>query len=642
MKTTIILFFFILSQSILLHAENPNCEFYFNNQVRDSNLFVRFYPIGAIYHAEISLFSKVERYTLRSQKYKPGVLELTGIIRKGESDPAANKIRYLVGLDGYALTHRSYYPGYFEVDPDTTGIHFENWLLLGNDASANDGLDGLFGYGKYMFEIYKTTDGGYSFEQVVQIPIDWLDFNYPYDGFSNASEDLTLKIYSISPLNITFQWTSNVHGDEIPLFGTGSPPYEGEIKVYKQYHGKDDAGNWVGYNLNNENPPSKGASSADIYFLNYPIDGRNLPSPDTIPQHINPGNLKGNVLIDTNITTPETLNDNPTNIIMTNQTSMFIGSGRTFNMVTASSPTNGVTNLIIDTLSLLSPLSNAKIYINNHNKLTLRKNSSVKFYPGSEIHISPGGLFCNEGANIVGPGRIIYTNGLHQIMCNQLADYKLKDSVKFVLADSAVVEIPDSTTLHLSGKTTSLILGYNSKLKFGVGSRILIDSGANLIANNSEFSSVDSTKQWLGIALQGISQDTIKNCVIKNAYYGISISGKTDADTNQIHSTEISGCSFINQTSSILNDGIYVYNSNNILLMDNTISSDILTLGYTFGIYAEYCPTGNFNIIGNDIDNSTAGLTIIQTSPYIARNTLNGNSAGDNGMFLDNSNGTIL
>ncbi len=34
-------------------------------------------------------------------------------------------------------------------------------------------------------------------------------------------------------------------------------------------------------------------------------------------------------------------------------------------------------------------------------------------------------------------------------------------------------------------------------------------------------------------------------------------------------------------------------------------------------------------------------MTIIQSSPYIAFNTLNGNSYGESGMFLDNSNGTI-
>ena len=34
-------------------------------------------------------------------------------------------------------------------------------------------------------------------------------------------------------------------------------------------------------------------------------------------------------------------------------------------------------------------------------------------------------------------------------------------------------------------------------------------------------------------------------------------------------------------------------------------------------------------------------MTVIQSSPYIAFNTLNGNSYGESGMFLDNSNGTI-
>ena len=40
-------------------------------------------------------------------------------------------------------------------------------------------------------------------------------------------------------------------------------------------------------------------------------------------------------------------------------------------------------------------------------------------------------------------------------------------------------------------------------------------------------------------------------------------------------------------------------------------------------------------------DDNLNGMTVIQSSPYIAFNTLNGNSYGESGMFLDNSNGTI-
>jgi tetratricopeptide (TPR) repeat protein len=104
---------------------------------------------------------------------------------------------------------------------------------------------------------------------------------------------------------------------------------------------------------------------------------------------------------------------------------------------------------------------------------------------------------------------------------------------------------------------------------------------------------------------------------------------------------EISGGSFVNQTSYVLNNAIYLQNSAHVLLKDNTITSNNLSVGFTHGIYAEYCPGEMLNFFGNSINNCNNGMTIIQSSPYIAFNILNGNSYGESGMFLDNSNGTI-
>ncbi len=65
------------------------------------------------------------------------------------------------------------------------------------------------------------------------------------------------------------------------------------------------------------------------------------------------------------------------------------------------------------------------------------------------------------------------------------------------------------------------------------------------------------------------------------------------------YSAEISGCSFVNQTSYVLNNAVYLQNSAHILLKDNTIASSNLSIGFTHGIYAEYCPGEMLNIINN-------------------------------------------
>jgi len=308
-------------------------------------------------------------------------------------------------------------------------------------------------------------------------------------------------------------------------------------------------------------------------------------------------------------------------------------------MITPSSPSGGYTNLIIEDSASLYVRPFAKIIVWAPNRITLKNKGTIVLNSGAEIVIKPGAIFCNEGGKIY--GRITYEGGIHYSLC-ALADYLLQDSSKFILEENATLSVPNNTTLHLRGKNSSLILKPNSKLMFGENSGIVCDSGAKLIANNATFTSIDSTKKWVGISLSGLSQDTIKNCVIKNANNGIMIFNKYSSSESAVpYSTEISGCTFVNQTNYVLNNGVYVAGSNNVLIMNNTFTSNILAKGFTHSIYAEYCPEGDFNIIGNTINNSNSGMTLIQCSPYIARNTLNGNSYVEMGFFLDNSNGTL-
>ncbi len=620
----------IFSSVSNVSANNPNCELYINNRISGKNLYIRFYPVDAIFNGDAHSISQPTKYSLFTIDYDGS--PNSGVTRKLEND--SNDILHLVGLDGYALENRSQYPGYYELKPDTGGNNYDKWLLLGHDASQNSYLDGLFGYGRYQLEIYHTTDEGLSFQYIVGIPIDWLDFNYPNQ---NSSHDLFIRIYSLSPLMVTFQWAANINGEELPLFGTGSPPHNGGIQVYKQYH-RFVNGQWQGYNLNGEHPPSRGNSASDKYYLSYPIDGRDLPAPYTIPRHDSSGSFFGNLTIDTSISTMPELHNEHTELIFNENTFLRINTNDTLTLATPELPSAGNVSLIMKQASRLSLAGT--LVVEDRNVLRLKSNSAVRFFPGSAIVIRQGAVFCNEGAEMDGPPHIYFSKGMH-LACENTNDIANTDSATVVL-DSATLSFPDNFTLHLKGKETALIVNPGSKLLFGENSGIVCDSGARLIANDATFSSVDSTKKWNGILLSGPSNDTVRNCKIKNAAYGIVLSGKYDPNESpEQYSTEISGCSFENHTSYVFNSAVYLQNSAHVLLKDNAITSSNLSIGFTHGIYAEYCPGEMLNFMGNNISNCNNGMTIIQSSPYIAFNTLNGNSYGESGIFLDNSNGKI-
>ena len=202
------MFIFIVSFALQLGyclASSPNCELYIENLAPNNYLYVRFYPIGAVFQKAGSSSYSPHKYSMNSKTYDPDSTHLLGATRRGESS-GANRIRYIIGLDGFALQNRAgLKPGFFELQTDSTDL--KNWLFLGNDASANSDIDGIFGFGKFMLEIW--TDNTSSTQPIVSIPIDWLDFNYPYHD-SDACQDLKLYIHSLSPLSITFSGTLQV------------------------------------------------------------------------------------------------------------------------------------------------------------------------------------------------------------------------------------------------------------------------------------------------------------------------------------------------------------------------------------------------------------------------------------------------
>jgi len=480
--------------------------------------------------------------------------------------------------------------------------------------------DSSISWGKYKIEFWKyelNDSNEYEFALKDSLTIDYGDSDYPYS--SPFTNDFFIYYYSYDNIRVKF---ANAEGFSIKI--------SSNEKTFEIWNQKNSLG---GGNFKYRNRNRFYSNNRYIY---YPLHSKTINNGN----HISAGVIFVNLEINHNIYTCDTLIDNPTNIDISKKAYLKINPYKIFTMATPLS--GSYTNLIVEDSAFLNLGAYAKIIVESPNRIILKNKSNLIKITNSEIIFNSGSLFCNEGARIIGQGSIIYKKGYHQFNCSELSDFLLEDSTKFILEDSAIVNLPNITTLHIRGNTTSLILKPESKLLFGENSSIVCDQGGKVIANNATFASSDSTKKWNGISLSGLSQDTIKNCLIKNAMYGISISDKYDAeDTGIDYSAEISGCTFINQTNYVLNSAVYIAGSNNVLIMNNSVSSSVLEKGYTHGIYAEYCPEGVFNLIGNDISGAGNGMTLIGCSPFAAQNILTGNEYSECGMFLDNSNGTF-
>ncbi|MBV6479768.1 MAG: hypothetical protein HGGPFJEG_02563 [Ignavibacteria bacterium] len=477
-------------------------------------------------------------------------------------------------------------------------------FTLDHDAAQGTGADSIIGYGRYRVVFYLFNSNNQLYDSIEYCDVDYSDYDYPYGG----NNDITFYYHSND--SITFEFNG----------GTINKIQDADryLKIWDQYGG-------LVHKTQNKN-----GFTSDTEYVYIPINAVSYGA----VSHINPGDIFVNFNIIDNL-----YSNIAEDIIVKKKAYLTVNQGIDFEMIT---PQSGHTKLIIEDSSFLKLSTNSKIIINNENRLILKNKSTLIILSGSELRFKPYSIFCNYGAKIIGSGSIIFEKGYHQYDCNQLSDFLFQDSAKLILEDSAIVNLPNNITLHIKGNTTSLILKPGSKLLFGENSGIVCDQGGKVIANNATFASSDSTKKWNGISLSGLSQDTIKNCSIKNAAYGISISDKYDAeDTGIDYSAEISGCTFINKTNYVLNSALYIAGSNNVLIMNNSVSSSALEKGYTHGIYAEYCPEGVLNIIGNEISGTGNGMTLIGCSPFAAQNALAGNEYSECGMFLDNSNGTF-
>ena len=262
--------------------------------------------------------------------------------------------------------------------------------------------------------------------------------------------------------------------------------------------------------------------------------------------------------------------------------------------------------------------------------------------PFAEIHIN-GGNFCDQGSNSSGFMKIIFGNGTytHCISCMHPFQAYYNDSSMVELDSGSVLQIPENTELSFNGSSSKLEMLPNSKIVFNSGSKLTLQNGAHIVATNASFSSTNAGSTWDGIYLSGDSHDTIIGCTIQNAVNGINITDKCSGGFTDNPSTEISSCTFLDSSSTQLTSGITVSNSNNVLIKNNTFISSPMLEGFLSAILLENCPSGNLDIIGNTIGSVTNGITSIQSSPYIAGNSINGQGNDGIGIYLDNSNGTL-
>jgi parallel beta-helix repeat protein len=282
----------------------------------------------------------------------------------------------------------------------------------------------------------------------------------------------------------------------------------------------------------------------------------------------------------------------------------------------------------------------SNIEIKYGGRVYLQSQSEVRALVNSKITVYPGGIFCNYGAYISGILRVEYLGGPHAF-CYSQPDVVFDDSTQIILKDTATLEIPNNVTITFRNPESSLYLDSNSTILMGTNSKLVFEDGAKLFAYKTKFKCSDTTATWDGIYLSDFSNDTIKNCIIENADNGINVQDRYTVATQPEPNTEISNCTFRNLINSNLTNGIYIYNSNNVLIRNNTFEAPNQNAGFSTGILVEYCPAGNINIINNNIDYAETGISVIQSSPYIYKNTITGRQNARIGIFLDNSNCNI-
>ncbi len=514
---------------------------------------------------------------------------------------------------------------------------FFNW-----DYSADRGDHIGFGYGIYKM-ILKTTDDEPRWLDSIVFDLDagngpgdiHIDVDYDNAAFVTMLSFDDVNWITIDESNYYIKtWEHPVRERDFGKFNYGSATYLYNNTNLFPLDARRDC------NRNFNSPPWNGFPWFNEDLKDQNQDGSNADSRN--------GNLTLNLNVFKNIQTPihNDMINFPTTInilkIENNPCSLIVYPAVTFTLKyddwhtqnnNRYSELNNYGYLFLDAGSVIK--------VETYNKLKLLSHSSFVMF-SSELYIDWGGFLYLQCPNIqfYGNSKIKNYGSIIQLACpdNPLT---FEDSANITLFNGASWEVPNNSSITFNGNGSILKLDSNSKIIFGQNSHISFQNGARLIANNATFTSSNQSTTWDGIYLSGSSHDTIIGCTIQNAVNGISITDKNDPLGLSPPSTEISGCTFIDSSSSQLTTGITVSNSNNVLIKNNTFISTSAIEGFLSAVLVEYCPAGNLDILDNTISNVNNGLTVVQSSPYIARNTINGQQNDGIGIYLDNSNGTL-
>ncbi len=390
-------------------------------------------------------------------------------------------------------------------------IDFDDGLYYDFVNSASKVLGGI-SYGLWKFEIFQDS------AQLIDVfYFDERDMNHGTGPFNNPDIFFSLvRRNGSSSDSVLFIF--NAAQDSVNL-------YDSRIlnKVIKSWHKVGLYSPIYGQDPINPGSPNMGQFRTLNRERNIPIYATDFGG----MKHSNAGEIDLNLIIEHDIRTRDTLREFPTNLVISKGTELRIDYDVVFEMITPlNSGTNFFNLLTVKDSAWLSLYPCATLIIDSPNELRLENGSKLTLALGSNILIRNGGKFCNEGGKVLGAGHVIFDKGIHNTC--EFDNFTASDSAHIVL-DSATLSLPDDYTLHLKGHETALILNPGSKLLFGENSGIVCDSGARIVANDATFASVDSTKKWNGISLNDLSSDTIKNCTIKNAMYGIMISDRYDS-----------------------------------------------------------------------------------------------------------------
>ncbi len=649
MKTNILIILtFLLFQSIFAQdttrESNISLELYLENQSEIPIVYAKIYPVSTFVNGEGEGEVSLKAYT-----YNP---------------TETRKYYYLSGVWNYNNTNNYY------IEVTSLSQQGFNWDF--ESGIAPDYSFGSVARGIYRIEFWEYINPesgllGYTYYEIDgggeknDIRIGYTDDLSPYGGQGAG-----------------LYYRSTIFGDAWgPFWAVSLTDYY--IKYWHLYPGSPypyrakSYGNYYYGAITNPYNKLPLFANYDCNLDGYPEQNQIIPSNEIY----NAGKVPLNITFKKNISTPVDWNwgnntDGPPITIMTGAnlkissgtneqikftmnpysgslhgTKLFVESGAQLTLESSNGESN---KSIIEVQNKCEINSSGVLFLGNYSNIEIKNGGRVYLQPQSEVNasdlskiiVNPGGTYCNYGAYITGILHVVYIGNPHVICANYVSDYFFDDSTQITLKDSAVLTIPDSATIYFRNPESSLYLDSNSTMIMGINSKLVFQDGAKLYANKSTIKCSDPNFTWDGIYLSDNSNDTIKNCIIENANNGININDRyVNMFSASNPSTEISNCTFRNSTNNSLNNGIYLSNSNNVLIKNNTFESPNNNNGFFVGISMEYCPSGNIDIINNNINYSSTGITVIQSSPYISRNSRTVQNNTNSGIYLDNSNSII-